>query len=691
MMERLRTFDVIVNAVGFDARWYQDSFGDVALSGVSPIDHFCRFGFHLGRGVSRDTPQLSADLIRAATRQPRISYCTPIMHRPDDIRATLAANLTENRPHQDAVEFVLVFMDDDHDTHDWVRDQFGDDLASGYLRMIIEPPLESWHFGRAKNRHRAYAVGDIYSSLDGDNFVTLEETEQLLQVATAHQDHFVFHHFTGFWGDGSSGRVSAPMQTYRDIGYDETFMPRQYDEMDLLLSAICTDPDLTLVRFKTDNHGFSATRSRTFLERAGITPRVIEVDAPRRTNPINPKTSDYVQADRLMEAMTTFNQGLCFLKNAPTPALRDTYLKLAVDGRHQVMDALPRQQILRTLFHDDGLPDPGDLNITADQVCVFGCMKNDDSFLPAFYEHYKQLGVRHFFLVDDGSDVPIAQILPHPDVHVVRPKIGTFATAKGLWLEGLMATYLEPEHWALTLDADEFMDLPLACDDLPALLRVLNARGQDLMPALLIDMVPGPDTDPDLLTRAEQDFLTLFDHYTWAEPPVDPEYAAATSVKWAFGPYLQLSWHLDARYHGFGTLDALRKIPLIRWRPGRHLNQGFHTLHYTDGTDAPDTGIWDTDMVLSIRHFKLLKLFSTGARARMAAHVASAAQSPYHARTTANIARIFGDGSQDGATDQMQKILSLPSHPYSDTVLRRLDPREFHTMVAESQSNGPTL
>ena len=678
----LRCMDIVLNSSGFDADWYTQRYEDARALDLSAEAHFARIGYWLGRGVSAAVPELSHDpvLQAALSRAPRISYCTPVMNRGEDIRATLETNLTENRDLSDKLEFVIVFMDDDVETQTWMRSHFADDLRTGYLRLIVEPPLDGWHFGKAKNRHRAYAWGDIYSSVDGDNFVTLEETQQLLAVAEAQKDHFAFHHFTGVWGDGSSGRVSLPMSMYRALGYDEQFMPRQYDEMDLLLSALCTYKDLPLVRMRSATHGFSAPRSQQFLAQSGLDLTVIELDPPRRRMPINPKTEDYVQADRSMEAMTTFNQGLSFLKNAVDDTARAKYLRLAVDGRHQVIDALAPDAICKTLFHD--APDV-QIEPQAHAVSLFACMKNDDGFLPGFYDHYRALGVQSFFIVDDGSDTPIRETLPHENVHVFRPKTGTFVTSKGMWLDGLMKAFLRPGDWALTVDADEFLDLPAAHKSLPDLVAALEAREQDMMPALLVDMVPRADAGADALKEAETTFQTLFEHYVYATDDLSDSYAVAPSITWGFGPYARLSWHLDTRFHAFGTLDALRKIPLFRVAPGRHINQGFHTLHHTSETADPGHEIWDTDMVLPIRHYKLLKLFSEAARGRMAAHVADAAASPYHPRTTENIARIFGSDTGE----QAAKVLRLPQRPYADGVLQALAPRDFYAVQDEDQSH----
>ena len=680
----LRAFDIIENSVGFDADWYAARFADVGLSGLDGKAHYEAFGFALGRGVSADAPLIreAEALFSALTRAPKISYCTPIMNRPDDIRNTLEANLAANAEFRDAIEFLVIFADEDTATHDWVRENFAAELAEGYLRMIVLPPLDGWHFGRAKNLHQPYARGEIYSSLDGDNFVTAEETRQLLDVAEAQPGGFIFHHFTGQWGDGSSGRISLPMKLYRSVGYDPLMMPRQFDEIDVIISVMNSDKSLPLIRLDSNDKGFGSERTRRFLRNAGIRNPVIMLAAPERRAPLNPKSAGYVGEDPSLAAMSNFNQALCFLRNAPNAELRAEARAQATTARHQLIEALAPERILPLMFHSEGQPQPGSFEIGADEVCVAACMKNDDIFLDALYDHYKARGVSRFFIVDDGSDQPIASVLDRPDVHVFRPKVGSFATSKGMWIEGLLKAYLPDGHWALTIDADEFIDLPEGYADFPALVAALAAEGLDHLPGVLVDMVPGPEAAEADLARAEADFERLFDHFVSVETPPDADYLARPSVQWGFGPRAALSWRIDTRFHAFGTFDTLRKVPLVQLRARRHIDQGFHSLHYTDGTPAPGAELWDTDMALPIRHYKLLKLFSEQARARMSAQVASAKTSQYHDRTTANIARIFGDG---GAA-QTRKLMSLPSRPYADSFLRNLKPRDFSDVQAAGRA-----
>ena len=151
------------------------------------------------------------------------------------------------------------------------------------------------------------------------------------------------------------------------------------------------------------------------------------------------------------------------------------------------------------------------------------------------------------------------------------------------------------------------------------------------------------------------------------------KYTTSPSVRWAFGMYAPMAWKLDTRYHAFGTFDSMRKVPLSRIRHGRHLNQGFHTLHFTDGTTDLGSEIWNHEFILPIRHFKMLKLFSKDERERMSAQVAEATSSQYHARTTENIRRIFGTEPKT----QIERLMALPLRPYEDRLLKTIRPETF--------------
>jgi hypothetical protein len=651
--------DVVLNSGFFDARWYLETYPDVAASGLSPATHFARYGQWLGRGVSaqRPTAQQAGSLLEALRAGRRISYCIPIMNRGEDVKWTLRENIEANRPHQSDIEFVLLFLDEDWQTHDWVRREFTSELSNGYLRLVLSEPLAVWHFGRAKNRFCPLMSGDVYSSLDGDNFVTAQETAQLLAAVSEFKSRFVFHHFSGSWGDGTSGRISLPWRLYEAVRYDERFLPRQFDEVDLLLSVLVRYPGVTLVRYQTKEDIFSSKRVQDFLkDRPRLPPTTHIVESVARRSPANPRGANYIVANEKLTSMTGYNQFVCFWKNA-APSKRARFLPEIFRARRKVIDALDRNDLVPVVVSPSShhvLPKvgPGELSL-------FCCVKNDEQFLPAFFRHYRNLGVRHFFVVDDNSDVPVHTILTHADVHVFRPEVGIFPTSKGLWLGALVKYFLEVGMWALTVDADEFLDLTPGFDTLSDVIAEAEVSGSVAVPAILLDMFPSRDC-AEIGGRDLSASLDMFDGHALVGTPPDVAYSEHASLRWGFGPFARLSWALDIRYHAFGTFDSLRKVPLFRHRANLHLNQGFHDLHFTDKTPELGHELWARPTILPMRHYKTIKLFEEEMFRRTQAYAEGKSEA-YHARTASNISKIFGGGKEQA----IRALSNVPRAKYT--------------------------
>ncbi|PZO65554.1 MAG: hypothetical protein DI498_08640 [Paracoccus denitrificans] len=688
----------------FDATWYQARYGDVAMLNADPLEHFLTWGrllerspgpnfdtrFYLSRygDVGLENPlrhyqslpardnrpvtlgQLQADM-DALTRKmdalwqpekvtssrvvpPVVSYCIPLMGRLDDVRGTLAENLAAHWEMVDQVEFVIVLFGDSTESETWILESFGAALESGLLRIICDDSLDSWHFGKAKNSFRQHIFGRIYSSLDGDNFVTQAETLRLLAMDAEFSGHFLLHHFSGQWGDGTSGRVSLPAAVYRSVGYDGSLLPRQFDEMDLILRALQRFPAMPFLCIDADQNIFKKSFSaRKFRDEESLPNRTIAIgDCPRRA-PLNPRGEGYTKQTPYLIHMGNVNAALSGFAASSDPERCNSYLNKLTADKYRLLDTMPREMLLSTFFHP---PRGRAVNccIQTGQVCAFLVVKNEASFLPPLLEHYRRCGISNFFIVDDGSDQPIENLITDPDVHVFRPKVGTFRTLKTVWVEALMNHFLPSGAWALTIDADEFIHLPADIVSFTTLTDRLEREGQDFMPGLMIDLLPAPGTPPEALQHAERDFIQIFTHCGNADGSPPESYRNHSSITWAFGPHAALAWQVDVRNHAFDTFDSLRKIPLLKWQPGRHLNQGYHTLYHTDGRAQPSHEIWDRP-ILAVHHYKLVRLFSDQARAQMLREASN-----YHARTKENMALIFG-GNGSKAITQLRDLPTMPA------------------------------
>lgn len=651
----------------FDPDYYLSAYNDARKIGP-PLLHYLKYGKGEGRAYSVAHAKELVACADAAwrarntgsgslTKTPRagttISYCIPLMNRLSDIQETLAVNIEENRVHSDRVEFLVAVFGNRDGSADWVEETFSDEIASGYLRVHRLKELDGWHFGKAKNAFRPLIQGQVYSSLDGDNFVTCEETEQLLEIHAQHGSVFLMHHFSGQWGDGTCGRVSLPSALYRAVGYDERLLPRQFDEIDLILSTMRHFPFVPLLCFDPDRNALTLSKlTDRFRCEDGIVNRFIGVERTRHVCPKNPKGEGYAQSDPVLDAMGLFNASSSFLKNAKSSANRATYEANALKARMKLVDNSEAHALVPLLFetdHDRATP-----TTAGERVPLFLCCKNDDAFLPDLLDHYRARGVGPFFIVDDHSDRPVSEWVKDSDVFVFRPKVGKFLTAKVLWLSALVKAHIPEGNWVLTIDADEFVELPLGIKSFAELAQKTDLEQRTLVPGLMLDMLPSPGTPTDRLEGMDRH---VYGHICNVEDDVSQEYAGHHSVSWGFGPHCRLSWRVDARYHAFGTFDSLRKIPFFRTEPGRHLNQGLHTLHYSDGRQQPDHGIWRSQHILAVRHYKLAKMLAQAHRSNSADTSAG-----YHARSAQNIRRI-----SDLPPEIMRdRLACLPSAPYAD-------------------------
>lgn len=695
----------------YDPKWYCSTYPDTELLGMDPCLHFLRYGRLLRRdpgpgfetGFYLDTysdagagnpllthlrahdrdrrPVTRAALLARMTDLERdmreqwcadgpsappsrkISYCTPVMGRLDDLKGTLDWNLKANAEFRDQVEFLIVVFDADTEIRDWIAGNFPEAISDGYLRVVRDvETLDSWHFGKAKNAFRAHLRGQVYSSLDADNFVTAGETRMLLDLLMAYPAGFIFHHFSGNWGDGTSGRISMPTSIYRHVGYHGLSMPRQFDEIDVILGAMTEFPALPFIGVSEGKHIFKISGSaRNYLQDEKLPNRraFIGKVADHRS-PLNPRGADYVSTEALFREMGNFNAALSVQRHSKSEDLAPKYRSRVQTYKHRLIEALPADGILRDLFHIEPLPeiDP----ITQRSICAVACVHNEQDFLSSFVNHHRKLGVTHFLLIDDHSTQPVRDLDLGDNVLALRPKIGTFRTCKTLWMEGLIKALVPAGTWLCILDADEMLQLPAPFGTLGDLTGHLAQQGRDFATCLLLDMLPDLRMPPDGTDISEDDVTATFGWFCDMPGPASQTYRETGSISWGFGPYADLSWRFDARFHAFGTFDSLRKLSICRYQPGRHLNQGFHSFHYTDDTPQPGPDIWTLNPIVPVFHYKLVKLFSDAHRSRMLQQAEG-----YHARTQQNIGRIFGEGAEGAVA----KLASLASHlrPASDALL----------------------
>ncbi len=131
-------------------------------------------------------------------------------------------------------------------------------------------------------------------------------------------------------------------------------------------------------------------------------------------------------------------------------------------------------------------------NIRKNDILLFVTLRNECVRLPYFLKYYRELGVNHFFMIDNGSDDGSREYLEQQNDVSLFHTTASYKTARfGTdWLNWLQRQYAHG-HWSLVVDVDEFFIYPF-CDSRPlrALTDWLDGSGVKAFSAMLVDMYP---------------------------------------------------------------------------------------------------------------------------------------------------------------------------------------------------------
>ena len=198
--------------------------------------------------------------------------------------------------------------------------------------------------------------------------------------------------------------------------------------------------------------------------------------------------------------------------------------------------------------------------INRHDILAFVTLRNERVRLPYFLDYYRDLGVQHFLMVDNGSSDGSADYLRRQDdVSLWRTNAGYKKARFGMdWLGWLLMRYGNG-HWCLTVDPDEFLVYP-HCDTRPlsALTSWLDSIGRRAFPAMLLDMYPSGGIEDQPYREGQNPFeIARF---------FDPANYAISKNDYFGNLWIQGGPRMRAFFPQNPLAGpALNKIPLVRW------------------------------------------------------------------------------------------------------------------------------
>ena len=227
---------------------------------------------------------------------------------------------------------------------------------------------------------------------------------------------------------------------------------------------------------------------------------------------------------------------------------------------------------------------PRHLPTTPSDVVALCSLRDGEPFIPHFLRHHRQLGVRHFVFLDNGSrDGTIALLRRESDVTIYSSEL-PYGSYKHLFKRFLIRQ-LGRGKWSLLLDIDECFDFPGSDHvDLPGFCRYLDAHGYNAVAAHMLDLFHcGPVLEPP--AAPDGDLARVFDHYDLSNIKEDDHLSAFGPSNTVSNPEIKcLSCGIN--HTVFGNDVLLTKHPLIRWAPPLELPKFSHDIGYARIADV---------------------------------------------------------------------------------------------------------
>jgi len=217
---------------------------------------------------------------------------------------------------------------------------------------------------------------------------------------------------------------------------------------------------------------------------------------------------------------------------------------------------------------------------------LFAKFKNEEKRIPRFLDYYRNMGVTHFFMIDNCSSDGATDYLQEQEDVSVWSANGTLNTNMHCvpWVNALIDKY-SPSHWCVSVDVDEYLNFTDSESDrsLHQLTSMLDRNGEEIVSAFMLDMYPEQVSD----IRAPEEGEELTQLHPWFDNNYRFLGAPGAPYTQAIGGFRSRIW--PGMYH-----EPLSKTPVFNSRGGVRLINANHKTN--GGVPSKTTG--------ALRHYR---------------------------------------------------------------------------------------
>src|SRR5215212_8165579 len=147
------------------------------------------------------------------------------------------------------------------------------------------------------------------------------------------------------------------------------------------------------------------------------------------------------------------------------------------------------EQALRSSI--EHLHGPEEVDYEPDELVVVCLVRDGRPYVKTFVEHYRSLGAKHLFFLDNNSTDGTVEALQNYNNVTVLQTMLPYKEYKHLMKQYLIGRFGKKDRWCLCVDIDELFDYPYSdVIGLGSLLGYLNGNSYTAVAAQMLEMFP---------------------------------------------------------------------------------------------------------------------------------------------------------------------------------------------------------